>query len=1036
MLISDFAIRKPVVTTVVMIALVVFGIAALSQLKTDEFPEVNPPVVSVAIPYPGASPAVVEREVVDPIEEAVQAISGVKRMRSTALDGYAVLVIEFEFTKDPQQATQDVRDKISEIRSNLPTEMKEPILTRFDPADLPIVSLTLSSDRPDPAALTQLADPGIKRKLTALPGVADVTIVGGVARELSIDVHPDSLAASGLGIADVVRTLENENLAAPVGRLTSGPSERTIRLSGRPRDPREFAQLVVSRTNDRVVRLGDIADVRDGAAEPRSAAFYKDRSAVGIDIKKALGYSTTDVAARIRAQITQLSRTLPAGTRLDIVRDAGNRVGDSVADVERTLLQGAVLTVLVVFLFLRSWRSTVITGLALPVSVIASFVAVWLWGFTLNTMSLLGLSLAIGILVDDAIVVRENIVRHMEAGRDHLRAAREGTSEIGLAVTATTLSIVVVFVPIAFMGGIAQQWFAPFALTLACSVLVSLFVSFSLDPMLSALWADPEVTGTRSWLSRKLAWFDRGLDRAVDGYKHVIRWALRHRKTTVALAAATFALSLALPMIGLVGSAFFPETDQSEFQLNLETPAGSSLAYTQDKVQAVAALARKHPEVAYTYASIGGTTGAVDEATVYVRLLPRANRTHSQADVLRAMRREITATSGVTAYVPNGFGGQKQIQLQLVGPDVAVLDRLANEVSRRIRAIPGIVDVGLSSKGQRPEVELVPDRDAAGVLGVHLGDMVQALRPAFAGIDAGDWVDPTGKTRDVTVRLAPESRERPEDLARLAIPIPQRQDLVPLAQLARLSESSAPAQVEHLDGDRVVTVGANAEDQPLSAVNAAIERALADLQLPPGYERKTGGETEDQRDVFGRIFMSLGIAILLMYFVLVVQFGSFLDPIPIMMSLPLSLIGVMLAMLVTGATLNLMSMIGVILLMGLVAKNAILLIDFAKRAQRADRSREEALVEAGAVRFRPIIMTSVAVIAGMLPVALGRGEGGDFRAPLGLAVIGGVVTSTILTLLVIPTFYDIVANGRDRLIARIRRRRGEPAHPQPERNER
>jgi HAE1 family hydrophobic/amphiphilic exporter-1 len=647
-------------------------------------------------------------------------------------------------------------------------------------------------------------------------------------------------------------------------------------------------------------------------------------------------------------------------------------------------------------------------------------------------MSLLGLSLAIGILVDDAIVVRENIVRHMESGRDHLRAAREGTSEIGLAVTATTLSIVVVFVPIAFMGGIAQQWFAPFALTLACSVLVSLFVSFSLDPMLSAIWADPEVAGQRSWLSRKLAWFDRAIDRVVEGYKPVIRWALGHRKTTVAIAVATFAVSLALPAVGLVGSAFFPETDQSEFQLNLQSPAGSSLAYTQDKAQQVAALARSHREVAYSYTEIGGTTGAVDEAIVYVRLVPRAERSHSQANVLRALRREIATLNGITAYVPNGFGGEKQIQLQLVGPDVAVLDQLATEVSRRIQPIRGIVDIGLSSKGQRPEIELAPDRDAAGVLGIHVADLAQALRPAFAGLDAGDWVDPTGKTRDVTVRLAPASRERPEDLARLPIAIPMRPDLVPLAQIARLTERFGPAQIEHLDGQRVVTVGANAEGQPLSAVNAGIDRALAGLARPPGYELRTGGETEDQRDVFGRIFSSLGIAVLLMYFVLVIQFGSFLDPIPIMLSLPLSLIGVMLAMLVTGATLNLMSMIGVILLMGLVAKNAILLIDFAKRAQRGTRSREDALVEAGAVRFRPILMTSVAVIAGMLPVALGHGEGGDFRSPLGLAVIGGVITSTVLTLLVIPTFYDIVANARDRMLARHRRRpMGSPVAPPP-----
>jgi len=1021
MWISDFAIRKPIITTVVMLALVGFGLVSLLQLETDEFPEIAPPVVVVAVPYPGASPAVVEREVIDPIEEAIQSISGLDELRSTAFDGYAQIIAEFDFERDPVEATQDVRDEISAIRDELPPEMEEPILTRFDPQDLPIVSLTLSSQTLDRAALTRLADPTIEAELAAIPGVAEVAIVGGLERELSVEVRPDALEAAGLSISEIVTVLGQENVEAPVGWITAGPIERTLRLQGRPQTPQEFADLVVSRTNDRIVRLGEVATVRDATEEPREAAFFNGRAAVGIDVRKSLGFSTTTVAEAVRARVEALQATLPEGTRLDIVRDAGVRVGRSVADVERTLLEGAALTILVVFLFLRSWRSTVITGLALPVSVLAAFVMVWLWGFTLNTMSLLGLSLSIGILIDDAIVVRENIVRKMEEGRDHLRAAHEGTAEIGLAVTATTLSIVVVFVPIGFMGGIAEQWFAPFALTIASAVLVSLFVSFSLDPMLSGHWPDPEAQGQRSWLARKLAVIDRVIDRVVRRYRGIIRWSLRHRLVTVLVAVASFVLALAFPALGIVGSSFIPITDESEFQLQIETPPGSSLAYTESRVLAVAAVARRHPEVLYTYSTVGGATGAVDEGSVFVKLAPKADRAASQQEIMREVREEIARMTGVTAYVPSGFGTQRQIQLQLVGPELETLNDLADDVARRIGAVPGVVDVGMSSRGRRPQITVVPDREALGVIGVRTAEVAQALRAAFAGIDVGDWIDPTGETRDVMLRAEPTGRDRPLDVATLPVRTPNG-PTVPLAQLTRIEEGLAPARIEHLDGERVITVGANAQDRPLSAVNAEIDAALAGLPIPAGYQRLVGGETEDQAEVFGRIFLALLIAAALMYFVLVMQFGSFLDPISIMLSLPLSLIGVMLALLLTGSTLNLMSMIGMILLMGLVAKNAILLIDFAQRATRAGRPREEALVEAGAVRFRPIVMTSVAVIAGMIPVALGGGEGADFRAPLGIAVIGGVIASTILTLLVIPTFYDVLASTRDRL--RTWRRRG------------
>jgi hydrophobe/amphiphile efflux-1 (HAE1) family protein len=1026
MWISNFSIRNPVVTVVVMLALVVFGGVALLILDTDEFPEVNPPVIAISVPYPGASPEVVEREIVDPLEEAFSAISGVDKMYGTAMDGFGMMVIQFDFAKDLQQASQDIRDRISEIRRDLPPEMEEPVLTRFDPQDLPIVSLTLSSTTVGVPELTRIADPGITGALRGLQGVAEVKVVGGLERELTVELIPRALESSGVAIGQVVQALQAQNLAAPVGRVLAPLQERTIRLRGRLDTPQDFEKVVLASVGGRVVRLGDVARVRDGTEEARSLAFYNDEQAVGIDVVKATNNSTTAVSDAVRAKVAEIQKRLPAGVKLEIVRDSGTRVANSVRGVQESLLEGALLTVLVVYLFLMSWRSTVITGLALPVSVLASFVAVLAFGFTLNTMSLLGLSLAIGILIDDAIVVRENIVRHMEMGKDHVTAAREGTAEIGLAVAATTFSIVVVFVPIAFMGGMAEQWFAPFALTIACSVLVSLLVSFSLDPMLSAVWPDPEVEGgPKSWLTRKLGGFNTWVENQTARYRRLIAWALRHRVAMVLIAIGSFVGALAMPATGLVGSAFFPVEDRSETSIHIESPPGSNLDYTRRKALQAVAMARALPEVAYTYTTIGGQGEVVDEASIYVRLLPRAQRERPQAQIEAELRSQIRRLAGVNASLAaNNFGNDKQIQVQVRGPDIAELTRVADQVLAVVRTVPGAVDVGLSSKGQKPEFDVALDRDLAASLGLTVGQVAQALRPAFAGIDAGDWVDPGGETRDVMVRLTPEARTSMTDLERLPLVMagPEGSRTVPLGQVARVGRSQGPVQISHIDRERVVVVGANTEGKPLSEVVQGINRAVARLEMPPGYRIQQGGEAEEQAEVFGRILLSLGVAVMLMYLVLVIQFRSFLDPIPIMASLPLSLIGVMLAMLLTGSTLNIMSMIGVILLMGIVAKNAILLIDFAKWSIEKGMDRKSAIIEAGGTRLRPIVMTSMAIVVGMLPVALGLGEGGDFRAPLGQAVIGGVITSTLLTLLVIPTFYDILASMREWLARRLLRR--------------
>lgn len=1099
MFISDFAIKRPLITVVAMVALVIFGLFALLKLKTDEFPDVAPPWLTVGVIYPGASPGVVEKEVVDPVEEQVGSIAGVKRIMSKAYDGYALLMIEFLYEKDLNEASQDVRDAISGIRADLPLEIREPIIRKFNDTDRPIVSVAVSSTVLSSAELTRLVDPGITRELRAIAGVADVQTFGKVERELTVEIVPSRLQATGVSVGQVVQALQLQNLAAPVGRVTGALDERSIRLAGRLESPAEFANLVITERNGRLVRLGEVANVKDATEEPRTLALFGtpergDQEAVAIDVKKSKGFSTTDVAAKVLGRLDEIKTTLPPGTTLDVVKDAGQRVKNSVRTVEEALLLGASLTVLVVFLFLNSWRSTVITGVALPISVLASFIAVWALGFNLETMSLMGLSLAIGILIDDAIVVRENIVRHVEMGKDHYTAAREGTDEIGLAVAATTFSILAVFIPIGFMPGVGGQWFKPFALTIAASVAVSLFVSFSLDPMLSAYWADPhKPPHERAWITRQLDKFNAWFNRQAQNYRKVIAWALDHRASMIIIAAGTFVASFLLPSRGMtglvaallgigvmvyglntrrfrratrwgivalglatfavlprivppvrtVGTAFFPVDDRSEFILKIETPPGSNLEYTRLKAQEAARIIRAHPEVRYTYTTLGeGGTGAVDVGNIYVKLYPKAERKRKgQRSVERlsaALRTQMSRVAGATMSVfENDFsGGFKQILIQLRGQDVASLANAAEMVRAEIEKIPGAVDIGLSSKGQKPELNVELNRGVAGALGVTVGQVAQSLRPAFAGIDVGDWIDPTGKARDVTVRLAPEARRRAVDLEQLPLVVlgPNgAPSTMPLGQVATITDGVGPAIIDHLNREPVVNVELNTSGRATGDVTADIMKAIDRLQLPPGVKVSLGGDAEGQAEVFGQIFAALALAVLLMYLILVVQFGSFLDPLAIMMSLPLSLIGVMLSLALTGYTINLMSLIGVILLMGIVAKNAILLIDFAKwaREERGTPLRES-LIEAGAIRLRPILMTTFALIAGMLPIALGTGEGAQFRAPMGVAIVGGVITSTFLTLLVVPTFYELIDGLRARLARRVGLRAPQTAeHPLP-----
>jgi hydrophobic/amphiphilic exporter-1 (mainly G- bacteria), HAE1 family len=645
---------------------------------------------------------------------------------------------------------------------------------------------------------------------------------------------------------------------------------------------------------------------------------------------------------------------------------------------------------------------------------------VWLCGFTLNLMTLLGLSLAIGVLIDDAIVVRENIVRHMERGADRRTAASRGTAEIGLAVAATTFSIIAIFIPVAFMPGVAGEWFRPFALTVACSVLVSLYISFTLDPMLSAYWGDPpghlqrERKGVSLVLQRFNIWFDHQADR----YGNVIAWALHHRRWMAIAAVGSLGIAAGLHHF-FGGSSFLPVQDAGMVSIEVRTPSSASLEYTRLKIEKAAELARTLPETRATNSVVNAGGGRV-----YVDLGPGRQRDRRAAEIAVDLRKLMAQLVGAEYVVLDDInnGTRKPVQIQFYGLDARTLLEITNAYMERLRNVPGAVDVGLSEASPKDELKIELNRGLANSLGISVNDAAQALRVAFAGVEVGDWVDPAGESRDVAVRLDPKDRVDAENIERLPIAVANSNMVVPLNQIATISMGEGPAQIQHLSGKRMIAVSANAQGRASGEVTADAIKLAKQMDFPRGYGVELGGAGKDQKEVFGAMGTALVMGVGLMYLILVVQFGSFTAPVSVMLSLPLSLIGVVLALLATRSTLNLMSFIGVIMLMGLVAKNAILLLDAARKREADGMDREDALMAAGRARLRPILMTTFALIAGMMPVAIGVGDGADFYRPLAIAIIGGTITATVLTLLVVPVFYDSIEIAHDRMLAKFHAR--------------
>ncbi len=1020
MFLSNFSISRPVATVVMVIGLMLMGLIALSKLRVNQFPDVEPPVLVINIPYPGASPETVEREVVNRIEKALQSISGVDRSNSTSREGSATIVLVFDFSKNMIEAADEVRNSINSVRYKLPTEIREPIITRADPGAQPILQLSLSSSTLTHAQISRMAEDKLAERFRGIAGVSVVTVNGSLQRELSILLRAEKLREFGVSVTEVLGAVRAQNTTAPVGKVRGALEDQSIRLLGRLASPSEFEQMIIKRTGSNVIRLGQIAEVKDGFAEMSGYSLRNGRPNVGISITRSRDASTVSVANDARKLVDEIKKDLPAGTTLEVTQDGGKDAENSLHNVTDALVFGAGLTIFVVYAFLNSWRSTLITALSLPTSVLAAFIAVWVMGFSLNFMSLLGLSLAIGVLIDDAIVVRENIVRHMERGSDRVTAAREGTAEIGLAVAATTFAIIAVFVPVAFMGNGPGQWFKPFALTVVASVAVSLVISFTLDPMLSAYWGDPPGyhEQPKTGFGKILQHFNHWFDGVANGYGHVIAWALHHRRWMAAFAVVSFVGAIALQAT-VGGSSFLPQADAGFLAVDVRSPASSSLDYSKLKLDAAAALASTMKETKATMAYPNASGGRI-----YIDIGKSTERQRSAALIAKELREKVARLVGAEYVVLDDLnnGAQKPVQIRFYGTDTRKLQQITQDFQKTMQGIKGAVDVGYSEQDPQNELQIELDRGLANQLGISVNDAAQSLRVAFAGVEAGDWVDPTGETRDVAIRLHPSDRVDAANIERLPIAVSGTNRMVPLDQIATVTMGKGPGQITHGDGKRTITVSANAQGRSPGEITTEAVKLAKAINFPPGFGIELAGSARDQQVVFTAMITALLSGIALMYFVLVIQFNSFTAPLGVMLSLPLSLIGVVLALILTGGTLNLMSLIGVIMLMGLVAKNAILLLDATRQEEKAGVDREEALMHAGRKRFRPILMTTLALIAGMMPVAIGVGEGGEFYRPMAVAIIGGTITSTLLTLLIVPTFYDSIEIARDHALAKFHRR--------------
>jgi hydrophobic/amphiphilic exporter-1 (mainly G- bacteria), HAE1 family len=1024
---AQICVRRPVFASVLMLIIVVVGVAGYGKLGLDQFPNVDFPFVVVTTRLDGAAPEEVETDISDKIEGAVSTISGIDELRSTSSQGISTVVIQFALEKDGDVAAQDVRDKIQTILHDLPRGIDPPIVSKIDLGAAPILLIAVRSDKPVREA-TEIADKLVRRRIESIDGVGQVSLVGGQSRQINVWLDPLALQAQGLTAADVQRAIGAQNLSTPGGSIETGPEDLSLRVVGRVQSVEALGRIVVRERDGHDVRVDDVARVEDGRAEETTyAALDRDRTVV-LSVLKQSGKNTVDVVDSVKAHLAEVERSLPEGTKLEVVRDNSTVIRTGIGAVKEHLVVGALLAALVVLVFLGNWRSTLIAALAIPISIVGTFGMMWVAGFTLNFLTLLALALAVGIVIDDAIVVLENIVRFIEEkGVKPFPAAVLATREIGLPVLATTLSLMAVFIPVSFMPGIAGRFLRSFGLTMAFAIAVSMFVSFSLTPSLAARWIQGHGHGEnrrRSVLERGVDLFYRPIERV---YLVILRWVMGHR--WVVLLACAAALGSCMPIASTLPGGFLPVDDQAQFEINLRAPEGTSLTETRLIAERLAEDVRRLPGVEHTLMTVGeGASEASNVARVLVFLVDPDARELGQMDLMQRARTDvlsrlpptIRATAGEVQIVSGGGFSAATVQMSLQGPDLAEIALHAARITDRLKEARGAVDVDNTFIVGKPQIRVSIERDRAADLGVQVADVADTLQLFVGGLKASTYAE-HGEEYDIRVRAAARFRATPESLALMTVPS-SRLGSVPLTRLISTQAGTGPAEIHRLGRRREITVTANSApgvgDQ---AVQTALNKIIADEHLPPGYSVQPVGRSKDTANTAVSFLVAVGLAFVFMYLILAAQFESWLHPITILLTLPLTVPFALISLHLFHQSLNLFSGLGLLVLFGVVKKNAILQIDHTNNLRAQGKERLAAILEANKDRLRPILMTTIAFVAGMIPLVRSHGVGSGQNRTTGAIVLGGQTLSLLLTLLAVPVAYslfDDVAEWRSRRRAR------------------
>ncbi len=1023
MFISDISIRRPVFATMLNLVLVVFGLFSLPRLAIDLYPEVDFPVVTVTIVYPGADPASIEQRILDPLEKAVNGLPGLKTMSSNAYPNLAQIVLQFDLDRDGSVASQETRDRVFAALGNLPSDIQTPIVKKFDIAGAPIMNIAVEAENLSAAELSRLVTEAIEPSMERIDGVAAVNSAGVREPEIQILLDLDKLGSYGLSPQDVSASVGQQNMELPGGRLETKDKIQSLRVTGRPTSVIDLGNLPIVTRPDLNLRISDVAEIKTTIADEDSAAFIGDRPTILLAVQKQSGANTTSVADEIKQTVARLNKD-NSGAKLTVVTDNSQYIEGSINAVKLDLVLGALLATIIVWFFLRDFRITIISAITLPTAVVSTFALMDYMGFTLNMMSTLALSLSIGILIDDAIVVVENIHRHLSMGKTGSEAAKVGTSEIGLAVIATTMTLCAVFVPVAFMEGIMGRFFYQFGLTVAFAVLISMFVAFTLTPMLSSKFLTGGHSHPRIPFIKKLYDFvGNTLDKTETLYRRILNWCLNNRWKTVG--GGILSLVISMFMLAFVPVAFFPNEDRSEFALEYVLTNGVALELTKKKALELADAIKVYPGVSEVVTAVGASGDRKpNKARLDVKLVPTAQRTYTQQELMERIRKDVVplfATDGAELSIGNAGGGgpgASPIQFVFKSKDWEGLVKFADEVATHVKTVPGAVDVVNSKPKDQIETVIRVKPNLAADLGLTSAGVAASVRSLFEGEKVGE-LDLGQGSIDVKMRVKDADRADFGSVGAILLRTRSGQS-VPLASIADIDSALAPSTIARRDGLRQITVSANYQGKDLNgAVNKIQEHLLS--SLPAGIEADLAGQAETMKESLAAMLRALGLAVILVFMILCAQYDRYLAPLVIMASLPLSLTGAFGALLITGQVMSVYTMIGIILLMGLVAKNGILLVDFTLQKMSEGLDLTAALMEAGLARLRPILMTTFAAGGGMLPVAIGHGVGGEAKSPMGVAVIGGLLASTLLTLVVIPCLFSLVEGGRDKFANRKKR---------------